>query len=309
MHENREKRMNAIILAAGLGERLKPITDFVPKPLLFVVSRPIIDIVIARLKNFGVDNIGVNIFHKSEMMMEFLKTFSDTIYGVTEDILRGTGGALLNFREFVGEDFILYNSDIITDIDITETLKFHRAQKAIATLIVTKNPATNTVRIDRDAHIREFTQEDNDSLYTFTGMAVVSKRIFEYLPDRECFSIIEVYKNIIEDDVPLLAHVRTGAWYDIGSSSQYWRVHRDILNRAVKFKELRVNSPCFIDPTSTVETENLSGFVSIGPHCHIAEQVSLNNSVVFGHSRIKKGHYSNCLLSDDFCIEVEGDKD
>ncbi len=296
--------MNAIILAAGLGERLRPVTDFVPKPLLFVVNRPIIEINIMRLLEFGIDKIGINIFHKSNMIAKFLEKFSNTVYVVTEDILRGTGGALLNFHKFVGGDFILHNSDILSDIDLSETLKFHRNQKAIATLVVTKHAGTNSVRIHRDAHIREFTQEDSDDFYTFTGIAVVSERIFDYLPDRERFSIIEVYRNVLDDNMSLMAHVWTGAWYDIGSSYQYWRVHQDIFNRRVEFKGLEIDSQCFIDPTSVVETKSLSGFVSIGPHCYIAEQVSLSNSIVFGHSRILKGHYADCLLSDEFCINV-----
>jgi len=296
--------MKAIILAAGLGERLRPITEFVPKPLLPIVDRPIIEINIMRLFELGIENIGINLFHKSAMIKDHLEKFSDGLYLVTEDILKGTGGALLNFREFAGGDFIVYNSDVLTDIDLQEVLRFHKKQKPIATLIVTQNRGTNYVRIDKDAHVREFTREDNDDFYTFTGITIASDKIFQYLPDRECFSIIEAYRNIIDDGESLLAARHTGAWYDIGSCREYWRVHQDILMRKVAFKEVKINSRCFIDPTSSVLTRDLSGFISIGPHCFIAEPVSLNNTIVFGHSSISKGHFSDCLLSNQFCVKV-----
>jgi len=296
--------MKAIILAAGLGERLRPITEFVPKPLLPIVDRPIIEINIRRLLRLGIKKIGINLYHKSTMMREHLEKFSDALYLVTEDVLRGTGGALLNFHEFIDGDFIVYNSDVLTDCDLQAALRFHQKQKPLATLIVTQHQGTNNVRIDKDAQVREFAREDNDALYTFTGIAIVSDRIFQYLPDRERFSMIEAYQNIIDDDQPLLAVLHTGAWYDIGSSRDYWRVHQDILMKKIAFKEVKINASWFIDSTSTVLTKDLNGFISIGPHCFIAEPVSLNNTVVFGHSSISRGLYKDCLLSNQFCVQV-----
>lgn len=296
--------MKAIILAAGMGERLRPITEFIPKPLLPIVDRPIIEINIMRLLKFGIKNIGINLYHKSAMMRAYLEKFSDTLHLVTEDILRGTGGALCNFREYVDGDFIVYNSDVLTDCDLQEVFRFHKEHRPLATLVITQHRGTNCVRVDKNAHVREFAREDNDEFYTFTGIAIVSDRIFQYLPDRECFSIIEAYQNIIDDDEPLLSLLHTGAWYDIGSSRDYWIVHQDILMRKVAFEEMKINSRCFIDPTSSVLTKELNGFISVGPHCFIAEPVSLDNTVVFGHSSISNGHYSDCLLSNQFCVKV-----
>ncbi len=297
--------MKAIILAAGLGERLRPITEFIPKPLLPIVNLPIIEINIIRLLRLGIKNIGINLYHKSAMMREHLEKFSDALFLVTEDILKGTGGALLNFREFIDGDFIVYNSDVLTDVDLHKVIRFHQNEKPLATLILTKHQGTNHVRIDKDAQVREFAREDNDAFYTFTGIAIVSDRIFSYLPDRERFSMIEAYQNIIDDGEALLAVLHTGAWYDIGSSRDYWTVHQDILMRKIAFKDVKINSSWFIDPSSTVLTKDLDGFISIGPHCFIAEPVSLNNTVVFGHSSISKGHYKDCLLSHQFCVQID----
>ncbi|MCK5258857.1 MAG: hypothetical protein KAJ69_04995, partial [Thermoplasmatales archaeon] len=97
--------MRALILSAGLGNRLKPMTDFIPKPLLPIVDRPVIDINISRLLEFGIENIGFNLFYKPNMIKKLLEKIMDNAYIVTEDKLKGTGGALLNFQEFLKGDF------------------------------------------------------------------------------------------------------------------------------------------------------------------------------------------------------------
>ncbi len=296
--------MKAIILSAGVGNRLRPITDFVPKPLLPIVNRPILDINITRLLKIGIEKIGINLFYKPDIIKKSLEKFSDFVYIVTEDTLRGTGGALLNFQKFISEDFVIHNCDILTDIDFTAAMKFHKFHKAIATLILTKGCCTNFVRIDKDSRIKEFSKNDNEDFYTFTGIAIMSDSIFSYLPDRENFSIIEVYKRIIEDGGTLLGIPSDGIWYDIGSHKKYWKVHHDLFNKEIGLEEMKVNSCFFVDSTSNVQTKNLSGFISIQDHCFIGDRVTLHNAVVFSNSRILKGNFRNCLLSNRFYIKI-----
>ncbi len=297
--------MKAIILAAGIGNRLKPITNFIPKPLLRIIYRPVVEINIARLRNAGIEKIGINLFYKQEIIKNFLKKFSDSVYVATEHTLKGTGGALLNFREFLHDDFIMHNCDVLTNINLTEAITFHKNSKAIATLILTKNYGTNVVRVDKNFRVHGFSEKNCENCYTFTGIAILSDKVFCYLPRSENFSIIDVYERIIDDGLPICGIALEGTWYDIGSPRQYWQIHHDILKRITDFRDITVNSQHHIDTSSEVWSKNLTGFISIGSNCFIGEKVALNNTVVFDDSRIVEGNYHNCLLSDKFCIQVE----
>lgn len=297
--------MNALILSAGLGNRLSPMTDFVPKPLLPIVDCPVIGINIARLLNFDIKTFGFNLFYKADMIKKFLQKSLANTYIVIEQKLKGTGGALLNFKEFLKGDFIVHNCDIITNIDLREAIAFHKRHKCLATLVLTKKTGTNFVEIDRDFRIKQFSENENKNFYTFTGCAILSDNIFSYLPGKASFSMIEVYQTLIDNDEPISGVPIQGAWYDIGTHKRYWQVHHDILNKKIKIKEVKVNYHHYVHPTSDVKTKDLSGFVSIGANCFISENVTLNNTVVFNNSRIQEGNFSNCLLSDKFCINIK----
>lgn len=296
--------MRALILSAGLGNRLKPMTDFIPKPLLPIVDRPVIDINISRLLEFGIENIGFNLFYKPNMIKKLLEKIMDNAYIVTEDKLKGTGGALLNFQEFLKGDFIIHNCDIITNIDLKEAIEFHKHHRPFATMVLTKKSGTNFVEINGDFHIKRFSENESKDFYTFTGCAILSGKIFSYLPNKETFSMIEVYQKLIDHNEPILGIPIQGTWYDIGTHKRYWQVHHDILNKKVKFKEVKINSQQYVHPTSNVQTKNLSGFISIGENCFISDNVTLNNTVVFNNSRILEGNFNNCLLSNKFCIKM-----
>lgn len=300
--------MKAILLSAGLGNRLRPITDFMPKPLLPVVYRPIIEINLSRLIKLGIEKIGINLFYKPTMIKKFLNKFSDFIYIAIENKLKGTGGALLNFQNLVKEDFIIHNCDIVTDINLTEAIKFHKLHKSIATLILTKSSGSNFVKINKDFRVKKFSEKVNEDFYTFTGIAILSDGIFSYLPDTEHFSIIEVYQKIIDSSKLIFGIPTEGTWCDIGTPKRYWQVHHDILCKEVELEGVKVDSQHYIDPSSNVQSENLSGFISIGSNCFISDRVTLNNTIVFNNSRILEGNFSNCLLSDKFCVKIKSNE-
>jgi len=297
--------MNAIILAAGLGTRMQPITNFIPKPLLPIVYRPMIEINIQHLMHSGVNGIGVNLFHKAERIKKFLNKFSDSLYTVVEDKLLGTGGALLNFTKFIEDDFIVHNCDVLSNINLIGAIEFHRHNRSVATLLLTKNPGTNFIKINKDLRVTAVSKKDKGNQYTFTGIAILSKKIFSYFPNKAFFSIIDTYQRLIDEDESIMGLPTKESWYDIGSHHSYWKLHRDIFHEKTKFDEVNIHSSIHIHSTSIVKSKNLTGFVSVGPDCFISENVSLNNTIVFENSRIEEGTYTNCLLSNKFCITVQ----
>ncbi|MEO0205531.1 MAG: sugar phosphate nucleotidyltransferase, partial [candidate division WOR-3 bacterium] len=138
--------MNAIILSAGLGKRLGNITKKIPKPLLPINGTPVIKLIIKKLKRAGIKNIGINLFYKADLIKKSLQDLR-RIEFVIEKYLSGTGGALLHFKNFVSEDFLIHNCDILSNIDLKKALKKHKKIKPLATIVLVKNYKTNPKRL------------------------------------------------------------------------------------------------------------------------------------------------------------------
>ncbi len=220
--------MNAIILAAGLGKRLGKITKEIPKPLLPIKGVPIIGLIIKKIKNAGIKNIGINTFYKADMVEEYLKRFKG-LKVVREGYLSGTGGALLNFRDFVSEDFLIHNCDILSNIDLKRVINAHKRIKPLATIVLVDNYKTNRVRIYKNYAVK-FYKKRMDGCYTYTGIAILSKRIFKYFPENKKVSCLtEVYNNAIKKGELLYCLVVKKMWYDIGTYKVYNLLQRNIL--------------------------------------------------------------------------------
>ncbi|KPK63985.1 hypothetical protein AMJ83_04785 [candidate division WOR_3 bacterium SM23_42] len=294
--------MNAIILAAGLGERMKPVTDRIPKPLLPVVNQRLIDININHLLRNGIKRIGINLYHKHELIREYLDQYQDQVFTVVEDELKGTGGALLNFRDFLTEDFLILSGDVLSDIRLTEIIDFHKTHDPIATLVLVKHKGTE-FSFGKDNRITRISR-GAEYAHTYSGIGVFSERVFSFMPQKSVFSIVDIFLNILETRELLMGLPSVMNWYNVNSLYAYWKVHHDLLNNQVDFESLCFKSPVYIASTSRVETEALKGFVSIGDDCIISKDVYLENTIVLPESRITSGNYRNCLLSDELRITV-----
>ena len=297
--------MDALLLSAGLGQRMMPITDYVPKPLLPIVDFRLIDYNIARLFQSGVDSIAINLFHMAELIEKYLDRYPQNIHIVTEKILKGTGGALLNFKDILHGDFIYYSCDSLTDIDLSQVVEFHQSRKPAATLVLLKKGNDNIIHIDEQSRVRKIGSISGIHAYDFAGVAVFSRRIFSYLPVTEKFSIVEVWQRMLENDELILGFPLEVKWYNINSPKAYWQVHYDLLVNNVTIGKHHYGSSLYIDPTSQFKAKKVDGFVSVGPHCNISDRVSMTNTVVLDNSTIEQGEYTNCLLSDKYCIEIE----
>ncbi|UCD04939.1 MAG: NDP-sugar synthase [candidate division WOR-3 bacterium] len=294
--------MKAILLAAGYGNRLKPITDKIPKPLLPIVENCMIDINLKRLLNAGSSCVGVNLFHKHEIIEHHLRKYEKHVYPAVEDILKGTGGALLNFREFTEDDFIIQSSDVISDISYEEILNFHRKNGPVATLVMVRHQGTK-FRIDKENRIERILGYDT-APYTYAGIGVFSKRIYSFLPEQPVFTIVDVLRKIFRKNEPILGIPAVIHWYNINSFYDYWKIHADLLQGRTVLDGLEHRSPFYIAPSSRVETKDLCGFVSIGDNCSIGKDVHLENTIVLPGSKLQTGRYRNCVISDTIRIAV-----
>ena len=309
------RMIEAAILAAGEGTRLLPITRFLAKPLLPIVTRPLLENIILSLKQQGIEKICINAYHQKEKIFEYLhrKEYGLEIQVSDEDRILGTGGGVGRMRRYIKADnFIVHNGDIVTNIKIRNAFNFHKEKNGIATLLVENRKHSKDVAVDKNGRILNIAerlkpQRNGIEAFGFTGIAILNRKIFDFLPEDIYHDIIDTYVHLIKQGENIFGFIcRNSYWSDIGTKEDYLRVHNEILKgkKNVLCNFSLPESPFFIGKTSRISKKaTLSGFVSIGKRCFIGDDVRLENCVIFDNTTIDDGKmYNNCILSNDFVV-------
>jgi aminoglycoside/choline kinase family phosphotransferase/dTDP-glucose pyrophosphorylase len=223
--------MKAMILAAGLGKRLRPFTANTPKPLFPVAGRPLLDTIIRSLQNAGCEAIIINTHHLYKKIDSFLsgRKYSIPVFTRYEPLLLGTGGAIKNVADFWDDQpFMVINSDILTDIDLRDVYDFHLNHKYTATLVLHDYKEFNNVLISKEDFIRGFYEEkSNENIgyerkLAFTGIQVLDPKILDFIPDGLFSGIIDAYRELIFSGQRLKAFIaQKHYWKDIGTPESY----------------------------------------------------------------------------------------
>lgn len=230
--------MKAMILAAGLGTRLRPLTDTRPKALVEVNGRTLLEITLRRLCDFGVREVIVNVHHMAEMVIEYLRSnhnFGMRIEISREEVLLDTGGGLKKAAWFFLEDrspsdapFILHNVDVISTIDLGRMLHFHIENQALATLAVQERKSSRYLLFDGQHQLcgRRAADHQKDELVrsssqvealAFSGIHVISPRLLTMMAEDGIFSIITSYLNLAARREKILAfRADEYQWRDCG---------------------------------------------------------------------------------------------
>ena len=236
--------MKAMILAAGYGERLWPLTADRGKPALPVLGKPLVGYVAEYLAPNGVTEAVVNLHHRPESVRESLgdgSQFGLHLAYVYEPVILGTSGGLDNAREFFQDGtFIVVNGKIITDIDLKAAIETHREQNALATLVLKRNTRrerfsiveTENGLVTRFAGMPQPAEGviDADEPLMFTGIHILEPRIFDYIP-RGVFSdsVVHVYPQAMAKGERIAAHVGEGMWYELSTLRRYLDISLDLL--------------------------------------------------------------------------------
>ena len=221
-----------MLFAAGLGTRLRPLTDTLPKCLVPVNDRPMIDYPLLLLRHYGIREIVVNVHHHAERVEEYLgdgSRFGVDIAYSREPVLLDTGGGLLGAKRFLDQGtFVVINSDVLIDLPLDRVLRFHRERAAAVTLVLRKDPladAYGSIWTDARGTIRKLLQHEATGdgacsleQYMFTGVHVVEPRIFRYMEGPEPFSITRAtYPRMLTADERLCGFPFNGEWRDMGT--------------------------------------------------------------------------------------------
>ena len=304
----KRKHINAFVLAAGLGERLRPITNHVPKPLLPILGKPLIEHIIVKILNITSGRIGINLHYKADMLKAWAgrSEFSERIELFYEEQILGTGGALKNAEGFLADGvFLVHNSDIISDIDLLSLIETHLSEDNIVTLAVLDYPEYNNVVIDERGQVidvlgpmKEFTSRDSvERRITFTGIAVYSPHFLRFLP--EGFSQTpSAWLKASKAGYRVRALDFTGCyWKDIGTVRSYASSIIDALKRE--------GERVYIHETIKFCPDKLEGYVAIERDCLFNKGSSLRNCIVLEGSIVEGKRYEDSLIGPDFVIRLD----
>lgn len=242
--------MKAMILAAGLGTRLRPLTDSRPKALVEVAGRTLLEITLERLRAFDIFDVIVNAHHFAGQILEYLKAnqnFGMRIEVSCEDALLDTGGGLKKAAHFflrdagsASEPFILHNVDVISTIDFSRMIQAHRESAALATLAVQNRRTSRYVLFDQQARLcgRRSVLDGKDSLVcgsqasqalAFCGIHVISPRIFSLMTEEAFFSIVDEYLRLAADGETIIGfRADQYYWRDLGRPEEVQQASADI---------------------------------------------------------------------------------
>lgn len=224
--------MRAMIFAAGLGTRLRPLTLDRPKAMVEIRGMPLLEIAIRRLKSFGVKEIVVNIHHFGEMIIDFLQSNHhfgiDIVISDERNLLLDTGGGLKKAAPLLGDaPFLVHNVDVISDLDLKALYSFHLQSKALATLAIRNRQSSRYLLFD-EAQIlsgwRNVKTGEQKTCRTahphhdfaFSGIHVIDPRIFNFMPEEAVFSIIDVYLKAGQTEKIQGYPHSSGRWLDVG---------------------------------------------------------------------------------------------
>lgn len=237
--------MRAMVLAAGLGTRLRPLTNDCPKALVTLGGRTLLDITLSRLRAFGICDVIINAHHLADMLSDYLdasQNFGMNIELSREDVLLDTGGGLKKAAHFfVDSDapFLVHNVDVLSTVDLASMTQFHRERGALATLAVQDRPSSRRLLFDGDDHLcGRRIKADPDELVrpaaqltplAFTGIHVISPRIFAVMKEEGVFSIVDSYLRLAGDGESIVAfRADEYYWSDLGTLERLEAAEADI---------------------------------------------------------------------------------
>jgi NDP-sugar pyrophosphorylase family protein len=245
--------IRAMILAAGLGTRLRPLTNDRPKALVEVGGRTMLEIALARLHSFGINDVIVNAHHFAGMIVDYLQAhdnFGMRVEVSREDVLLDTGGGLKKAAHFflenpagAAEPFVLHNVDVMSDIDLRKMLQSHSDRRALATLAVQQRDTARLLLFDESLQLcgRRPGPGQPDEIVrpaqplqrlAFCGIHVISPRLLTLMTEEGAFSIISTYLRLASAGEPILAfRADQYRWRDLGKPADLAQAEKDLKQR------------------------------------------------------------------------------
>lgn len=293
--------MKAMILAAGVGSRLEPLTCNIPKPMVPVVNRPAMEHIINLLVKNGITQVAANLWYLPEKIQDYFGDGSkfgvELRYSVEKELM-GTAGGVKKLESFLNDTFVIISGDAVTDINLWEMIDFHKNRGALATIALKEvaDPRHFGVVItEEDGKIKAFQEkpkpEEALSLLANTGIYIFEPEIFKMIPADTVFDFgKQLFPQLVETGAAFYGYQMKGYWCDIGTLTQYRLAHYDILKGLVSMDVPGIwhaNAVYVGERTTIAPTARIGSKVVIGRNCHIGEGVEIFGETVIG---------DNCLI-------------
>jgi len=306
-------------MAGGEGSRLRPLTCDLPKPMVPVMNRPIMEHIIYLLKSHGITDIGVTLMYLPQKIRDYFGNGS--YFGVNlryyiEDEPLGTAGSVKNAEDFLNETFIVISGDSLTNIDISSAVKYHYSKKSKATLVLTRVDVPleyGVVITDKNGAVSGFLEKPSWSEVfsdtVNTGIYILEPEVLKYFEKGKKFDFSqELFPMMLSRKGSLFGYVMSGYWCDIGDLRAYVQAHHDILKGKIHVeidgteieKDVWVGSGSNIDPGAVIK-----GPCVIGKNCRVGSGTIIEDMSVLGNNNIIEDKVSlkRCVIWDNNSIE------
>ncbi|PWU06173.1 MAG: hypothetical protein C5B47_07910 [Verrucomicrobia bacterium] len=298
----------AFILGAGLGTRLRPMTNSRPKVLVPILGEPLIFRTLDYLLSYGITRFVINTHHLAHVFDIFFGghhgEFSyrgAPLFLIYEPILLETAGAVRNARPWIGEDpFLVVNGDIVTNIALTRLLE--ASDKDDASVILGLRPGPPQVGLDiRTGAVLDFhnkLHKNGLSYFLFASLYVLRPEIYQWIPSSGPFRMMSVFWQLLAQNKRIAGLILDpGFWSEVGNRVAYLQVHQDLISQDASNKLVKSQISAGVE---------LRGFCAIGENCEIEPGVILEDTIIWDKAKISSGsHLCRCILCDR--VQVAGD--
>lgn len=327
--------MKALFLAGGMGMRLRPLTDRLPKPMVPVMGKPLLERNFEIMKMHGINEVILSTCYRTEVIEKYFgdgANFGIKIHYVNENSPLGTGGAIKNSEKYFTDSFFIVNSDILSNINLTEMLRFHKQKKADVTIAVTwvKNPsAYGVIEYDRDGYAVTFREKPAPceivSHYINAGVYIFEPDVLKKIAAGKKVSVErEVFPTLLKDGGKIAVYRGCSYWLDIGTPEKYIQAHRDGFKGRLRIPGVnfynhpvydRVNSrisrtailrgPVYLGENVQIDSGAVLGpQVVVGNNSVIGKGCRVSNSILWNNVSVEDGvNMSDCIVTDDSSIK------
>jgi NDP-sugar pyrophosphorylase family protein len=310
--------MKAIVLAAGYGTRLSPLSNYLPKPLIPILGKPLLGHILHKLNRSGITDIGVNLHHHADLVRQFIAA-QDPGLRISlsyEPEILGVAGGIGAFREFLKDEpfFMLHNGDVLSTIPVDRLAVRYQEKRPLMAMVLHNHPAYNNVSVAPDGTICDL----RDTLrpahvarkLAYTGIAFMDATVLDFIPAQGPADLIPVCLDIIREGKHRIeALIVDGcAWRDVGTVQSYFEVHRELLSgRTELLPDMAVpaDGRFLAEDVTCEEGSQLRGFVSVGRRCVLKKNSIIENAILWDDVTIEEGvHIRDAIVGRKFIVHA-----
>jgi mannose-1-phosphate guanylyltransferase/phosphomannomutase len=305
--------MKAAILAGGFGTRLHPLTVDIPKPMVPMVNRPLMSYIVELLAKHGFSEINVLLHHQPEIIKNYFKDGRDynvkiKYFEAPEDY--GTAGAVKFSCQNEKEPILVISADLLTDIDLSAAIDFHKQKKSFATMVLTRaaNPLQYGIVItNKNSRVRQFLEKPSwGEVFSDTinaGIYIIEPEVLELIPFEKSFDFsLDLFPRLLKEKKPIYGFIAEGFWEDIGKHEDYRKTQHEVVNEKIRLSisGKKSQSGFWIGENLQVASSaSLEGRGIVGDGSFIADEAVLVDTIIGRNCRVGRGAVlKECVLWD-----------